>query len=181
MKFDYRNTFGQKQEREVIQTLIDNDLEVSPPTKHEDLRLDIDVWVRNLPISIKCPTKKSVEYFKRIVLEFEVMFANGTWQPSWWQNGQAHGYLFLLGDEIYYADKEAFKRFMDYYEDDEDVVRWRSLTRKTQEAQRRKGHPHVNAKNANVKIDALLEEGVFVFLGKLGEKIDGELLGKVEA
>jgi hypothetical protein len=171
MSFNYGATFGQKQERQVIQTLIDNNLEVTPPTKYEDLRLDIDVWIKNLPVSIKCPTKKSVEYFKRITLEMEVMFADGTWQPSWYYNGQAAGYLFLLGDEIYYADKRALKQFMTYYEGDGEVIRWRSLTKQTQEAQRRKRHPHVNAHNANVKIDTLKEEGVLSYIGKLGGKL----------
>lgn len=178
---DYGKTFGQKQERQVIQTLIDNDLQVSPPTKHEDLRLDIDVWVNNIPISIKSPTRKSVEYFKRVVIEHEVMFANGEWHPSWWYNGQSRGYIFLLGESLYYANKLAFQLFMAHYENDSDVVRWRQLTRQTQEAQRRKKHPHVNARNANVKIATLINDGVFIYLGKLGGEIDGKILEQSES
>ena len=164
----YNKQPGKKREHQVITTLSDNGYDLRQPTWQEDYNWDVDVWVEGVPISIKAPTKKSVEYFRRVSLEFRKMYPNGQWANSWWYNGMAQGYLYLLGTELWYADKQHFKDVLDTEGGEYDFIRWRTLSPHTVAKQKARGHPHHNSYTANVSIDRLKEKGVLKYCGKIG-------------
>jgi len=168
---NYKQTQGGKVEAKTIETLIKNGHKVANSTDEEDKHLDIDAWVDGVPVSIKAPTYKSVQKFGRVSLEYQVQFRDNHWEPSWFQTGQAHAYLFVLGDEIYWADKLKFKEFMRAYENDDYIVKWRRLKQATKDKQYRIGHVHIDSVTANVLIDKLKQSNVFEFAGKLGGTI----------
>jgi len=165
---NYKQTQGGKVEARTIETLKSNGYQIVEPTREEDTHQDIDVWLEGEPVSIKAPTYKSVRKFGRVSLEYRVQFRDRHWEDSWFLTGQAHAYLFVLGDEIYWADKLKFREFMRAYESDKNIVKWRCLKQDTKDKQYRMGHPHIDSVTANVRIDSLKQSGVFEYIGKLG-------------
>ena len=140
-------------------------LRLDPPSRHEDVYLDIDGWLDNIPVSIKAPTNRSVYYFKRVCLEEQVE-CDGEWRDSWFANGQARLYIFVLDREVFVANKAKLRDYV-VAQRGTNIVRERTLKPETQRQQKEKGHPHTDSLTFNVSIPDLKKAGILIHCGNL--------------
>ena len=158
---------GLNQEARVFQWLESRGLTVQPSTKEENVYNDIDVWVNKKPTSIKSPRSESVNRYRRIPLELQTQYSDGTWLDSWFKYGKAEVYVFLIGSSLYTAWASTLKNFYEKNKRDNMVVKHRTLSRKTKQKQQQLGHAHVDALTANVSLDLLLQCQVLTYKAEL--------------
>lgn len=122
---------GLAEEKKVRLFLVSQGFKVFKASKEEDMFEDIDLWVGDIPVSVKAQhealrygANRSV-YFELAQLERET----GEWVPSWFYTGKAEKYLILQGKELMLIDKLAVIEYI-------KVKPWieRTLTEKRRQA-----------------------------------------------
>ena len=158
---------GLSQEKRVINWLESRGLTVQPSAKEDNVYNDIDVWVNHKATSIKSPKPESVNRYRRIPLELQTQYSDGTWLYSWFKYGKAEVYVFLIGNSLYTAWASVLKRFYERNKQCNMVVKHRTLAKKTKQKQKQLGHAHVDALTANVSLDLLLQSQVLTYKAEL--------------
>jgi hypothetical protein len=158
---------GLSQESRVFRWLESRSLTVQPSTKEQNVYHDIDAWVNNKATSIKSPRVESVTRYRRIPLELQTQYSDGSWLDSWFRYGKSEVYVFLIGSSLYTAWAAVLKRFYERNKRCNMVVRHRTLSRETKQKQQELAHKHVDALTANVSLDLLLQSQVLTYKAEL--------------
>lgn len=151
------NTYkqGLKDEALVIARLKSSFKEVHKSSKHEDMQLDIDVWVDTIPVSIKaqhiCLRTGNLGFELEVQDRHTNMFAK-----SWYYQGQARLYAVLVGTDLYYVCKQSLQTFVKSKGWDQI----KSLSPKVLQEQSDMNHRHKDTRMGLIKLDTLLKSGI---------------------
>lgn len=160
--FNHSKANGLAAEQYVINELKSRMNDVQPSSRHENVVLDIDVYVNGKPCSIKSH-KHDPKYPAAIFLEKQVQFADGSWHDSWFINGKAEYYYTLIHQgslesaKLYHIAKKAL---LEWLTDHPDEYRTKTLSPRVRASQEAGGHKHVNALNCVVPIQKLIDARV---------------------
>lgn len=147
---------GIKAERQVIAQL-----QATPSTKKQNIEQDIDYIYKGIAISLK--TQHIALRTNNLAFELEVEFANGVTQKSWYYNGTAEYYHFLIGCELYAVKCSDIKDYVFMYGFDSK----KPLNNKSRQSQANIGHSHVNSLCGLINVNKLLKAEVLVKIANI--------------
>lgn len=125
-------------------------------TTEDNIKNDIDAWVKNVPVSIKCYSENQNPNF---AFELENLHGNTmTWNKSWYYNGKAKAYIIWHQklDTVYYIPKAKIIEYVKTNGFDSE----RELKTDTKNSQQNIGHLHINSKLGLLKISKMVELGI---------------------
>lgn len=113
-EFNKQYAQGKNNEKIVKAFLISQGFYITNPSLEEDKFEDIDVWVGNMPVSIKAQHKSLVHSDPSICFELEQRLTGTlTWEKSWYYNGKAEKYLIFRGTELMLVAKAAIQEYVE--------------------------------------------------------------------
>ena len=142
---------GIKAEQKVI-----NALNATKSTHYQDTREDIDYTIGGKTYSLK--NQNAALKSGNVAFELNTTQDSGVVEKSWYYNGKAEYYHFLIGMELYEASTADIKDYVFINGFDKQ----RSLAKHTRDSQREIGHPHVNALVGLINATKLIKAGILV-------------------
>lgn len=125
----YRN--GLSDEKRVIAFLAAQGLNVTPSSKEDNMKKDIDCYIDGIGYSIKAE-HKGLQYGNIYFELSQQLTATGQWvDEGWYYTGEAEYYLILQGQELRLYSKRAIKDFIEA----NGFVRVRSLSANVKRSQ----------------------------------------------
>ncbi len=142
---------GIKAEQKVI-----NAIKATKSTKHQDIYEDIDYTIGSKTYSLK--TQNTALRTGNIAFELTTEQSNGVVEKSWYYNGKAEYYHFLIGTELYEVSTSDIKDyvFMSGFDCE------KSLSNSTKKSQQDIGHRHINSVCGLIKATKLMKAGILV-------------------
>lgn len=124
-------------------------LGLTPATRLENMRDDIDAWLGPTPVSIKCDfwARKT----GRTVIELSVLSAEGVERETWGTRSKAELFLYLVGDQLYWMDRAMKGDFIAR----QDEYPIKGLSESTKKKQAALGHSHRDARLLLVPLSEL--------------------------
>lgn len=131
-------------------------------SQQDNILNDIDMWINNKPVSIKCYAPNTPANF---AFELQNLHRDtNKWNDSWYYTGKASAYLIWHQkfDDVYFINKQ---KLIEYVKEN-DFDRTTELKGSTIESQKNIGHIHINCKLGLLKIAKMLELGIATVLLK---------------
>lgn len=168
---------GLTDEALVLQWLEDNGYLVRPSSPFENIHEDIDAYIKKpdatgvlqnwTPISIKSSHKGAA--FDHFGVEIDALMDRDgvlTWTgSSWFQNGKAKFYLVYQGEDLFAVSKLKLARLWEAGIVKPQAVR--TLSYKTVQLQKARGHSHVDTKSAYFSRSELKKHGIMKRIGSI--------------
>lgn len=176
---------GLRDEKYVINWLIEMGWTVTPSSRYENQKQDVDCFVDGVPVSIKTQhkaletgnlcfelatltrgtTREGTQILKLQTGTRKVLYRvpKGEWKDSWLLTGEATHYVFYVGDTLYQIKKEQLIEYIDIY----------GFKRYTQLSPAIKadnvGHGHEDAVSGLISLVHLVSKGVAHVLSNKSE------------
>jgi hypothetical protein len=125
-------------------------------TTEDNIKNDIDAWLKGIPVSIKCYSENQPTNF---AFELENLHANTkTWNKSWYYNGKAKAHIIWHQklDTVYSISKAKIIEYVKVTGFDRIV----ELKNDTKNSQQNIGHLHINSRLGILKISKMVELGI---------------------
>ena len=144
-------------DEDLVKGFLRTKYEVEESTADENIKLDIDAYVKGVPVSIKCMNARTPKNF---AFELQVQNARGEWNDSWFHNGKAKKYIIWHRgmDTIFGLDKSKVLNYIKTH----DFDRKTGLSANTKEIQ--SFHRDKDVIIGLISIAKLVEAGVAVVL-----------------
>ena len=142
---------GIKAEQKVIQAL-----NATKSTKHQDIHEDIDYTIGGKTYSLK--NQNAALRTGNIAFELTTEQSNGVVEKSWYYNGKADYYHFLIGSELYEVSTSDIKDYV--FMSGFDCKK--SLSPNTRKSQKEISHRHVNSVCGLINATKLMKAGILV-------------------
>lgn len=156
---------GIEVEHRLIKHLQDVGVNVTPSSDVENKILDIDCYVDGVPTSIK--TQHACLKTGNLVFELTVTHQSGEVADSWYKVGQAQQYFFVVGTQLYKANKYEISYYVlrNYW----DSIRTLSAT--TRKKQNDIGHSHKNVQIGLLSLHNLILARIVNWVAELPEEV----------